>query len=77
MRPDFILSQAHINGQLFQIVVPASTRALCWMLAHTKGAERGKISAHLTADRLAQFRSDAAVEGYTFSELNLSQAAGA
>jgi hypothetical protein len=45
------------------------------MLAHTVENERGKVSAHLTADRLAQFRSDAAVEGYTFSEL--SRAAGA
>jgi hypothetical protein len=66
----------HYSDKSLMCVVPASTRALCWLLAHTQQNERGKISAHLTAHRLAQFRSDAAVEGYTFSDLGSPQPAG-
>jgi len=68
MRPDFIISQRlNAAGPIF-IIVPTHTGALNWMFAHVEASERRSTTAHLVDARLAQFKSDAALASYTFSD---------
>jgi hypothetical protein len=68
MRPDFIITQRVTANGLISIVLPTHTGALNWMFAHVEATERRNMSANLGADRLAQFKGDAALENLTFSE---------
>jgi len=68
MRPDFIISQQPAQGGTVYIVLPTHTGALNWMFAHVEATERRSMSAHLSDARLAQFRSDAGIENFTFTD---------
>jgi hypothetical protein len=57
------------------IVLPTHTAALNWMFAHVEASERRSTSAHLVDARFAQFKSDAAIEHLTCSELVAKQTA--
>lgn len=68
MRPDFIITHKPAAEGLLYIVLPTHVGALNWMFAHVEASERRQMSAHLVDSRLAQFKSDAALESLTFSE---------
>ena len=72
MRPDFIIHQRSTGEGLIYVITPTHTRALNWMFAHVQATERRQICAHLTCDRLAEFRSDAAIAAMTLSEPQVS-----
>jgi hypothetical protein len=68
MRPDFIITQQPTPGGMVYIVLPTHTGALNWMFAHVEATERRSMSAHLSDARLAQFKSDAEMEKFTFAD---------
>jgi hypothetical protein len=69
MRADFIITQKLVEGELKYVIVPTHTAALNWMFAHVAAGERRSTTAHLVDARFAQFKSDAAIENLTCSDL--------
>jgi hypothetical protein len=68
MKPDFIISQQPTEAGMIFIVLPTHAGALTWLFAHVEATERRSMSAHLSDARLAQFKSDAAVQQFTFTD---------
>jgi hypothetical protein len=68
MKPDFIIVDKHAEERLFYLVLPTHNAAQSWLFAYVTGEERRSVSAYLSPDRLAQFKSDAAIEKFTFQD---------
>ena len=69
MNPDFIISEKHTAEGVVYVVVPTNITALNWLFAHVEAGERREMSARLVGDRLAHFKSEAALGDLSFTHL--------